>query len=337
MANKKSLKKYNSFGIEAHANDIVHIKNEEQLKNWHIQHPDEKFLILGEGSNVLFLNDFDGTILFNEMKGKKILQDEEDFIRVHIKGGEKWHDIVMWAVNHNYGGIENLALIPGKTGTAPIQNIGAYGKEIKEVIDKVYVYDFNTQQNKVFLPEDCQFGYRDSIFKKPENKKRYYITAVDLKLTKKNHRINISYGAIQNVLQKKKIEKPNLKEIAEAVIEIRKSKLPDPKEIGNAGSFFKNPVIDKNLFIKIQNQFPDIPSYPQEDNKIKIPAGWLIEKAGFKGKKYGPVGVHEKQALVLVNFGKGNGRDIKELAERIMKKIHDQFGIQLQPEVNFIE
>ena len=337
MDKKNSLKKYNTFGIEAFAKEIVSIYSTEQLKEWHKKNPDEKFMALGMGSNVLFINDFNGTILLNEIKGKEITRQDNHSIILHVKAGEIWHDLVMWAVENNYGGIENLALIPGKTGTAPIQNIGAYGKEIKDVIEKVYAYDFVTKENKIFTNQECQFGYRDSIFKKKENKNRYFITAVDLKLSTNHHNINTSYGAIKEIFKQKGIANPTLKDIAEAVISIRKSKLPDPEELGNAGSFFKNPVIDKDLFKKIQKQFPEMPYYPLENGQVKIPAGWLIEKAGFKGKKFGPVGVHEKQALVLVNYGKARGKEVKELAEKIIRKVENLFEIKLQPEVNFIE
>jgi len=337
MKAKTSLKPYNSFGIEVFANEILRIQKQVELENWYRQNPNEKFLILGEGSNVLFINDFNGTVLLNEITGKRILKKEQNKIYVHIKGGEKWHDIVMWAVDNNLGGIENLALIPGKVGTAPIQNIGAYGKEFKDVVDKVYAYDFKTQKYISFSNQECKFGYRDSIFKRAENKNRYFITAVDLILSTKDHQINISYGAIQNLLKTKQIDKPTLKDIAEAVIHIRKSKLPDPKELGNAGSFFKNPIIAPSLFENLIRRFPKMPYYLLENQQIKIPAGWLIEQAGFKGKRFGSVGVHDKQALVLVNYGEAKGKDVKILAETIIQKVDELFDIKLHPEVNFIE
>ena len=337
MPEKASLKKYNTFGIDACANEIVTIKSVNQLKEWYEKNPGKKFLILGEGSNVLFINDFDGTVLLNEIQGKKILREEDEKILLQVKGGEKWHDLVMWAVDNDYGGIENLALIPGKTGTAPIQNIGAYGTEIKDVISKVHAFDFKTGKLVEFHPAECRFGYRDSIFKKPENKNRYFITGIDLELSRKNHRLNFSYGAIRDILSKKGIKNPGIKDIAEAVIEIRKSKLPDPAKTGNAGSFFKNPIVDREKFEKIKKKYPDIPFYELDENHIKIPAGWLIEKAGFKGKKYGNAAVHDKQALVLVNLGNARGNEIKNLAEKIINKVKEKFDIILHPEVNFIE
>ncbi len=333
---KKSLKKYNTFGIEAFADEILSISSIDQLKKWYQQHPNEKFLVLGQGSNVLFLEDFEGTVLINEIKGKQILKKDSNKIILHVKGGENWHELVMWAVNNNYGGIENLALIPGKTGTAPIQNIGAYGKEIKDVISKVYAYDFHTGKDVIFDKDACSFGYRDSIFKKPENKNRYFITAVDLILSTKNHQLNASYGAIQDFLNKNQIKKPGIKDIADAVIHIRQSKLPDPAQIGNAGSFFKNPVVERKIFERLKEKYPQMPSYEIDPENIKIPAGWLIEKAGWKGKRIGNVGVHDKQALVLVHYGNGNGQEIKNLADQIIRSVQDKFEITLTPEVNFI-
>ncbi len=333
---KKSLKKYNTFGIEAFADEILSISTIDQLKKWHQQHPDEKFMVLGQGSNVLFLKDFDGTILLNEIKGKQIIKEDSNKIILHVKGGENWHELVMWAVNNDYGGIENLALIPGKTGTAPIQNIGAYGKEIKDLISKVHAYDFHTGKDVIFDKDTCRFGYRDSIFKKPENKNRYFITAVDLILSTKNHQLNASYGAIQDFLNKNQIKLPGIKDIAAAVIHIRQSKLPDPAQIGNAGSFFKNPVVERKIFERLKEKYPQMPSYEIDPENIKIPAGWLIEKAGWKGKRIGNVGVHDKQALVLVHYGNGNGQEIKNLADQIIRSVQDKFEIILTPEVNFI-
>jgi UDP-N-acetylmuramate dehydrogenase len=336
MHKRHSLKKYNTFGIDVSADEIIKIRSEEDIRKWHEQNPDKNFLILGEGSNVLFINDFNGTILLNEIKGKKIITEDENKLLLHVKGGEKWHDLVLWAVDNNYGGIENLALIPGKTGTAPIQNIGAYGREVKDVIDKVHAYDFKNKQYVSFDNKECQFGYRDSIFKKPENKNRYFITSIDLILTKKDHQLNTSYGAIQEIFKKKGIENPQIKDVAQAVIEIRQSKLPDPKKVGNAGSFFKNPIINNQQFETIQQQYPDIPFYKLSENKIKIPAGWLIEKAGFKGRSFGNTGVHDKQALVLINRGNAQGEEVKKLADKIIAKVKQDFGISLIPEVNFI-
>jgi len=338
MQKNVSLKKYNSFGIEVYADWLAEIEDVEQLLTILDDSPDMRKLILGGGSNVLFLNDFHGMILHNEIKGKEIVSETDDKILLKIKGGENWHDLVMWAVENNYGGIENLALIPGKAGTAPIQNIGAYGVEIKDVLQEVHAIDMTTGYPVKFSREDCRFGYRNSIFKKPENKGKYFITAIVLELTKKNHKLRTGYGAIQDILKTKKIFSPTIKDVAEAVIEIRRSKLPDPKETGNAGSFFKNPFIDKILLHKLLDKYPEMPYYPTDKNNIyKVPAGWLIEQTGFKGKRFGNAGVHDRQALVLVNYGGATGQEIKKLAEMIIAEVKKKFFITLQPEVNFIE
>ena len=337
MQKDVSLKAYNTFGIDARADWLATIDSEEQVLTIIDDLPNDPKLILGQGSNVLFLNDFKGTILHNEIKGKRIIDENDAHIIVSVKGGESWHDFVMWAVENNYGGIENLALIPGKVGTAPMQNIGAYGVEVKDVIEKVHTLNMTTCEPKVFSKNDCQFGYRESIFKKPENKGLYFINEVTFKLSKKDHLLKTDYGAVQQVLRNNGITKPNIKDVADAVIEIRRSKLPDPKEIGNAGSFFKNPFVDMTTLEKLLKKYPKIPYYTTEKQEIfKIPAGWLIDQAGWKGKKYDKVGVHPKQALVLVNFGGTTGQDIKNLADKIMADIRQKYEIILQPEVNFI-
>jgi len=337
MQKNVSLKAYNTFGIDARADWLAEIHSEEQVLTIIDDLPNTPKLILGQGSNVLFLNDFKGTILHNEIKGKRIIEETDSHIIISVKGGESWHDFVMWAVENNYGGIENLALIPGKVGTAPMQNIGAYGVEVKDVIDKVHTLNMATCEPKVFSKDECQFGYRESIFKKPENKGRYFINEVTFKLSKKDHRLKTDYGAIQQVLKNKGITKAGIKEVADAVIEIRRSKLPDPKEIGNAGSFFKNPFVDKAMLEKLLENHPEMPYYRSDKpNIFKVPAGWLIDRAGWKGKRFDKVGVHPKQALVLVNYGGATGRDIKNLADKIMADIRQKYEIVLQPEVNFI-
>ncbi len=338
MLKNASLKKYNTFGIDAKADWLTEIDSVEQVLTIIDDLPDMPKLILGEGSNVLFLNDFKGIVLHNNIKGKKIIEETEDYIIVDVNGGEIWHDFVMWAVENNYGGIENLALIPGKVGTAPMQNIGAYGVEVKDVIESVYTVDITTCEPKTFSKIACDFGYRHSVFKLPENKGQYFIHKVRFKLYKKDYQINTSYGAIQSVLERKNIKNPALKDVAEAVIEIRRSKLPDPKVTGNAGSFFKNPFVKLSKLKKLQETYPEIPFYKTENRDlVKIPAGWLIDQAGWKGKRFGDAGVHHKQALVLVNYGKATGMDIKNLADKIIADIQDKYDIILQPEVNFID
>jgi len=336
MQTNISLKTYNSFGIDVKTKYLAKIQDVKDIYPLLKDFTTTKKMILGGGNNVLFLKDFDGIILLNQIKGKKNIHEDANGISLKIMGGENWHELVMWAVDHNYGGIENLALIPGNVGTAPIQNIGAYGSEIKDVILKVFALDMKTGKEIIFDNKDCQFGYRQSIFKKAENKNRYFITAVSIKLSKNNYTPNIGYGAIQQILKNKKITLPNIKQVAEAVIEIRENKLPDPNKIGNAGSFFKNPIVDKGLFDQLVLQFPNMPFYKITSNQYKIPAGWLIEKSGFKGKRFGAVGVHDKQALVLVNYGNASGKQIQELSKTIIHKIKDQFNIELEPEVNFV-
>jgi len=331
-----SLKSYNTFGIDVRADWLAVIESEEQLLTILDDLPGMPKLILGGGSNVLFLNDFRGLILLNRIKGKKIIRETDKDIIVRVKAGENWHELVMWAVENNYGGIENLALIPGNAGTAPVQNIGAYGREIKDVLEQVTAIDMKTGKRTVFSNRDCAFGYRHSIFKEPENKGRYYITEIDLRLTKPPHPLYTEYGSLRKKLQEKNITSPTIKSIAEAVIEIRRSKLPDPAKIGNAGSFFKNPVISENKFRHLISRYHGMPHYRLNENRVKIPAGWLIEKAGLKGYREGDAGVHEKQALVLVNYGNATGQQIFDLSEKIIRIVREKFDILLQREVNIV-
>ncbi len=337
MLKDVSLKRYNTFGIDVKADWLAKIDSVEQVLTIIDDMPDIPKLILGEGSNVLFLNDFKGIVLHNNIKGIKIVDENDREIIVDVNGGENWHNFVMWAVTNGFGGIENLALIPGKAGTAPMQNIGAYGMEVKDVIISVDTVNMQTCEPKTFSKEACDFGYRHSVFKLPENKGRYFIHKVRFKLFKKNYRVNTSYGAIQSVLQRKHILNPGLIDVAEAVMDIRRSKLPDPAVTGNAGSFFKNPFISTDKLKELQKVYPQIPFYTTEKKDIvKIPAGWLIDKAGWKDKRFGDAGVHPKQALVLVNYGNATGMDIKNLADQIISDILEKYDILLQPEVNFI-
>ena len=336
MKQNISLSTYNTFGFDVKARFFERITSIDDLWSVLKKYGDKPKLILGGGSNVLFINDFDGVVLYNDMQGKEIVSETDNTIRIKVMGGENWHDLVMWAVENNYGGIENLALIPGKAGTAPMQNIGAYGVEVKDVIEQVNFIDMQTGKSYAYDNKDCDFGYRHSVFKQPENKGKFYITSVVLQLTKNQHRLRTQYGAIQQVLAQKHIVHPNIKDIAEAVIEIRRSKLPDPKQIGNAGSFFKNPFIEKTTAKQLKGKYPDMPVYQTDiDDVVKIPAGWLIDRAGWKGKRFGQVGVHDKQALVLVNYGGGTGLEIKKLAENIILDVKNKYGIALTPEVNF--
>ena len=335
ILNNISLKPYNTFGIEAFAKQFVNITSTEELFDVLVseQFPDK--FILGGGSNMLLTQDIDALVIHINTKGKDILREEGDHVYVKIQAGENWHDFVLWCIDNEFGGVENLSLIPGNVGTSPIQNIGAYGVELKDVFVECEAINLDDFAINTFKKEDCNFGYRNSIFKQ-KAKGKYIITNVTFKLTKSNHKLNTSYGAILSELKTKQISSPTIKDVSDAVINIRQSKLPDPKEIGNSGSFFKNPVITTEHFKKLQDNFPEIPSYVVSENEIKIPAGWLIEKAGFKGKRFGDYGVHKNQALVLVNYGSANGSDILKLSKLIQHTIKRLFNIGLEAEVNVI-
>ena len=328
-----SLKNYNTFGIDVTAKRFICIDSVYQLQEL-LKVEKDIFLISG-GSNMLLTKDIEKLVVHIDIKGVSIDQENENEVFLTVNAGENWHEFVLWCVDNNYGGLENLSLIPGNVGTCPIQNIGAYGVEVKDTITKVEALQIETGKLVQFSNEECKFGYRNSIFKN-EVKGKYIITSVSFKLTKQNHNFNTSYGAIETELTSKNIAKPNLKNISDAIIAIRKSKLPDPKEIGNSGSFFKNPVITKAHFLTLQKTYPEIPSYIVSENQVKVPAGWLIEKAGFKGKRFGDFGVHKKQALVLVNYNNATGKDIYNLAETIQKEIKSKFDINLEIEVNVI-
>ncbi|MDP5107175.1 MAG: UDP-N-acetylmuramate dehydrogenase [Polaribacter sp.] len=329
-----SLKKYNTFGISVNAKRFISIDSVYQLQQL-LKIEKDIFLISG-GSNMLLTKDIENLVVHIDIKGISIDRENENEVFITVNAGENWHEFVLWCVENNFGGIENLSLIPGNVGTCPIQNIGAYGVEVKDTITKVEALQIETGKLVSFASDECNFGYRNSIFKK-EVKGEYIITSVSFKLTKINHQLNTSYGAIDVELASKKIKNPTLKDVSDAVIAIRKSKLPDPKEIGNSGSFFKNPVVSKAQFLKIQEEHPNIPSYVVSDEEVKIPAGWLIEQAGFKGKRFGNYGVHEKQALVLVNYGNASGLEIYQLAEKIQETIFHKFGVALEIEVNIIQ
>lgn len=327
-----SLKPYNTFGIEVFAAQFMEIDKLEVLKEIMFSENHQEPLILGGGSNVLFTKDVSRLVILLKTKGITIVSKVGNEAVVKIQAGENWHEFVCWALDHQLGGVENLSLIPGNVGTAPIQNIGAYGVELKDVFVSCQALDLREKNEITFTKEDCDFGYRDSIFKR--NKGRYIITEVTLKLSIKEHQKNIAYGAIGNELDKQDIVDPSIRQISDAVISIRKSKLPDPKILGNSGSFFKNPVISMDKFISLHKKYPDIPHYPITKDQQKIPAGWLIEQCGFKGKRYGEVGVHKNQALVLVNYGNAKGKQIWQLAQNIQKSVQDKFNVYIEPEVN---
>lgn len=331
-----SLKSYNTFGIDAKARFFIEINGLAQLqKVLELEAYPKKFIISG-GSNMLLTKDIDALVMHINLKGITVVEENEDEIVVKAMAGENWHELVLWSLDNGYGGLENLSLIPGNTGTAPIQNIGAYGVELKDVFVSCSAMEIESGNLIAFDAKDCEFGYRDSIFKN-DAKDKYIITSVNLKLTKKNHDLNTGYGAIEGELKENGIVYPTIQDVSNAVIAIRQSKLPDPKELGNSGSFFKNPVISKKNLEKLKKVHPNIPSYSMDKDQFKVPAGWLIEQCGFKGKRYGDAGVHEKQALVLVNYGNATGGEILELAQLIHQEVDSKFKIRIHPEVNIIK
>jgi UDP-N-acetylmuramate dehydrogenase len=295
----------------------------------------QKKFILGGGSNMLLTKDIEALVIHIDLKGKKTIQENDDFVWVESQAGENWHEFVLWTIEQNFGGLENMSLIPGNVGTTPIQNIGAYGTEIKDTFVSCEAIKMENQEIKTFTKSECHFGYRESIFKN-EAKDQYIITSVVFKLTKRNHKINTSYGDIMGELAKNKIENPSLKEVSNAVIAIRKSKLPDPKELGNSGSFFKNPILKKIDFEKIHQQFPEMKYFDISETEVKIPAGWLIEQAGLKGKRFGDAGIHKNQALVLVNYGGATGQEILTVSRHIQETVFGIYGIHIEAEVNVI-
>lgn len=328
-----SLKEYNTFGISVQAKRFISVTSVYELQQ--LLKIEKNIFLLSGGSNMLLTKDIEKLVVHIDIKGISVDSENHNDIYLTVNAGENWHKFVLWCVSNNYGGIENLSLIPGSVGTCPIQNIGAYGVEVKDTITKVEAVEIKTGKLVSFSLEECQFGYRNSIFKN-EVKGKYVLTSVGFKLTKKEHNLNTSYGAIETELASKEVIKPSLKDVSEAVIAIRQSKLPDPKKIGNSGSFFKNPVISKTHFEKIQKEFPKVPCYHISDQEIKVPAGWLIEQIGLKGKRFGNYGVHEKQALVLVNYGNASGEEIYQLAKKIQREVQTTFNISLEIEVNII-
>ena len=330
-----SLKNYNTFGIEAKAKQFVAVHSIAELKTVLEENKSQKKFILGGGSNMLLTQDIDALVIHVDLKGKKIIKDDIDFVWVESQAGENWHEFVLWTIDQNLGGLENMSLIPGNVGTTPVQNIGAYGTEIKDTFVSCEVMAIENQKTKTFSKEECHFGYRESVFKN-EVKDQYIITSVVFKLTKRNHKINISYGDIAAQLSNKNIQIPTLKDVSNAVIAIRTSKLPDPKELGNSGSFFKNPILLKSDFEKIHQQFPEMKYYDISPTEVKVPAGWLIEQAGFKGKRFGDAGIHKNQALVLVNYGNATGQEILDVSKTIQETIFKTFGIHIEAEVNVI-
>lgn len=330
-----SLKPFNTFGIDVTAKHFVSVSNIDNLKAVLALKEYPEKLILGGGSNMLLTKDQDKLVIHINLKGITIVSQDDDFVIVKASAGENWHEFVLWCMAHDFGGIENLSLIPGNVGTAPIQNIGAYGVELKNIFVSCDSLSLESLETCTFSKTDCQFGYRDSIFKQ-HGKNKYVVTSVTFRLTKHNHLLHVNYGTISSELESLNITNPTIQDISKAVISIRESKLPNPKVIGNSGSFFKNPIIPKNQYKTLLLNFPDVPSYPVSEDSVKVPAGWLIEKAGFKGKRFGDYGVHKNQALVLVNYGQATGSDILKLAKLIQITILRIFNISIEAEVNIL-
>ncbi len=329
-----SLKNYNTFGIEAKAKKFVEVTNVAELCDVLQNYPEPKFL-LGGGSNMLLTQDIDALVIYLNLKGKEIIKEDDDYAWVRAQAGENWHEFVLFCIDNNLGGIENMSLIPGNVGTTPVQNIGAYGTEIKDTFDSCEALHIESQELRQFNNVDCKFGYRESVFKNDE-KGKYIITSVVFKLTKKNHKINTAYGDITAELDSRNIKNPSINDVSDAVIAIRQSKLPNPKELGNSGSFFKNPIITKREFDKVYVQNPTMPHYVVSEEFVKVPAGWLIEQAGFKGKRFGDAGIHKNQALVLVNYGNATGQEILAVARDIQATVLAKYGIAIEAEVNII-
>ena len=351
MKTNVNLQPYNSFGFDAVAKYFVEIKTVDDLQtligNGALKN--NKTLILSGGNNILFQDEvYDGLVVYINTKGIEILRENEDEVVVRAQAGEDWPDFVRFTVNKGWHGLENLAHIPGKVGAAPVQNIGAYGMELKDSFLRCEAIKLATGDKRVFTKEECHFGYRESIFKS-ELKGQYIITSVDF-LLKKCAPLHLEYGNIKAYLEQNGIESPSLQQLHDAICAIRDAKLPDVKQIGSAGSFFKNPVIEREQFEVLQKDYPNIPHYDEPDGKVKVPAGWLIEHTGpstlrqaqgpetvsWKGWRDEHVGVYEKQALVMVHYGGGTGQDIVQLAQRIQNSVEEKFGIRISPEVNFV-
>ena len=338
--NDIQLASYTTFGIPAKAKLFAEIYNLDELfsiwKSREYNSTNNK-LILGGGSNMLFTKDFDGLVLHNKITGISFEDESEQSVIVKSGAGENWHELVLKCVENNLGGFENLSLIPGTVGASPVQNIGAYGVELKDSFVSLEAFDFETGQIVHFNNEECEFGYRDSIFKN-EAKGRYFISSVNFRLKKPGfHKLNMSYGAVGHTLQEMEVSLPTIKDISDAIVSIRSSKLPDPKVIGNAGSFFKNPEVEESFCQLLLNEYPLMPTYSTHNEGFrKIAAGWLIEQCGWKGKSLGNAAVHKNQALVLTNPGNASGQEVKNLAEEIQKSVFQKFGVKLETEVNII-
>lgn len=332
ISKNQALFSYNTFGINAQAEHFAAIQSVEELCNA-LQSSLRPIRILGGGSNLVFTRDVEGLLLKNEIPGIEVMETSGNTVLVKAGGGVVWHDFVLWTVAHDFGGVENLSLIPGTVGAAPVQNIGAYGVELKDVFHSLEAVDLSSGELQVFDAAHCRFGYRDSFFKH-EGKGRFCITSVTFSLTREQHKINISYGDIQRTLEQMGVAQPGIADVSRAVVQIRSSKLPDPKVIGNCGSFFKNPEVERSVLDHIRQTHPNVVFYDLPDGRVKIPAGWLIEQCGWKGKRVGNTGCYEKQALVLVNYGGASGEEVKNLAQAVIDSVIKTFGVHLEMEVN---
>lgn len=324
------LAPFTTFGLNAKAERIVAAESIEDLLNILTEEPSSR--ILGGGSNVLVSDDVDGTVILMRIMGRDVVREDDQHVWIRFGAGETWHDIVMWSVDNGWGGIENLALIPGTVGAAPMQNIGAYGVEQDAVFESLTAVDRHTRGETLFDAPSCHFGYRDSIFKHAQ-KNRAIITSVTYRLTK-HPIVNIAYADVTNELHAMTTAAPTIRNVFDAVVAIRKRKLPDPRDIGNAGSFFKNPIVTRELYTSLKSKHAELAAYPQHDGSYKLAAAWLIDQCGWKGHRRGDAGVHAKQALVLVNYGTATGSEILQLAEEIQASVHDKFGVDLEREVN---
>ena len=329
-----SLRQYNTFGIDVKARLFSSFARQEELDELLHANSKKQTFILGGGSNILLTKDFDGLVLKNDIKGIDLIKEDTNHIYVKAGAGENWHSLVLYTLQRNWAGLENLSLIPGNVGASPMQNIGAYGVEIKEVFDELEAYHRKDKKIHTFSVNDCEFAYRDSVFKK-KYKNEFIILNVTFRLNKKPH-FNTSYGAIEQELQKMGVKDLSIQSISQAVINIRSAKLPDPAKIGNAGSFFKNPEIEEKLYQKLQTSFPGIVGYKLDNGKVKLAAGWLIEQCGWKGIRRGDAGCHVQQALVLVNYGNAKGKEIYDLSDEILQSVKRKFSILLEREVNII-
>ncbi len=329
-----SLKQFNTFGIDVSSKFFAQAQNEDEVRNV-IQSNEflnNDNLILGGGSNILFTKNFDGIVLRNNIEGVEVLEETSESVLVKVGGGVVWHEFVLYCINQGWNGTENLSLIPGSVGASPMQNIGAYGVEIKEIFHELEAIHLKTGEIKYFNNAECDFGYRESVFKN-KHKGEYLISRVTFRLSKIPN-FNVSYGAIEKQLEVMNVRNLTAKSVSDAVVSIRQSKLPDPKKVGNSGSFFKNPIVDEVIYKEVKKKYPEAVGYSVGEGKIKLAAGWLIDQAGWKGKTIGNYGVHKNQALVLVNYGGATGEQIFDLSTNILDSIKDKFGVQLEREVN---